>query len=173
MKMRIYLFLFAVIAFTACTSTKEVSTTTTETEILQAITVPVPEVKGQIELKPLKDNFFIETPQINDEGFKGESFNPNDEGFYGEKEIQIDKDRKATVKIKVSKSNNKPSLVADVSIKQDSIKTEARVIRNSRTTETHKETKIESPFKWVACALFALVALVVALYLFKPSIFRR
>lgn len=174
--MRKIILLIILSLITACTSVKEVSTVSTETEIIQGITIPVPEVKGQIELKQeypiIKDNTLwdIKPTLIIDTGSV----------FTGEKEIQLDKDRKATIKIKVSKKKDKPTLIADVSVKQDSIKTETKLIKKSESKSKSSELKVENPItpikdiiKWIVRGIFALIVLVVVLYLFKPSLLKR
>lgn len=170
--MRIYIFLFALLTFTACSVSKEVSTNTSETETVKTITADVPEVRGRINLPLVPDK---EIPkQIVDTLAKiSPTFETDQDILTTQKNGQTTKSRikvKSTFKKDV---DGKPYLDTQIESKQDPVKAEEKTTQKSKEKNELTKIEAENPLKTPIQILCIIVGLAVLIYLFGPMIQSR
>ncbi len=161
---QIILIIFLALFFFGCSSSKELSTSTTETVTIQPIKVEVPPI-----------NTIVTIPLV-----KPDTTNQQPYGEYeGEKEINQTNENgtitKAVIKTKVTiKKDSKGKPIADVKldIKQSPIETKAQVVSSKTETNTKTENKsfldsLSGLIMWFVILIIVIAGLGLLLYFKK------
>ncbi|MFA5716031.1 MAG: hypothetical protein WC998_09835 [Candidatus Paceibacterota bacterium] len=138
----------------ACSSTVETTKQTTEVVTQEPVTIKIPTLKVEQELKRNEeiDNSVYDV-------YEGEKVveSTNDDGTTVK--------AKVTTKVKIDKKTNKPTVTAETKIETGSIKTEAKI--KSQKTEsgsTKTTTGIGEYIKWIIIILVVIAGLTTLSY---------